>query len=110
MDFSLSEQQKMLQTAARQFLTDNCPKAFVRQMVTDERGYSQELWGKIAQLGWLGLVFPEKYGGARVISLTWWYFLRKWDELAFLAHFFLQWFSVGYLSYGRGLRSKKRSY
>jgi len=30
--------------------------------VTDPRT-SRELWKKMADLGWLGLVIPEKYGG-----------------------------------------------
>lgn len=29
----------------------------------DEKGYSPELWKNIADLGWLGLTFPEEYGG-----------------------------------------------
>jgi alkylation response protein AidB-like acyl-CoA dehydrogenase len=32
-------------------------------MMDDEKGYSPELWKKMAGLGWQGLVFPEQYGG-----------------------------------------------
>jgi alkylation response protein AidB-like acyl-CoA dehydrogenase len=32
-------------------------------MIEDEKGYSPDLWKKMADLGWQGLVFPEKYGG-----------------------------------------------
>ena len=32
-------------------------------MVQDEKGYSPELWRKMVELGWPGLIFPEKYGG-----------------------------------------------
>ncbi len=63
MDFDLNEQQEMLKTAARDFLSKECPKALVREMVQDERGYPPELWRKVAELGWLGLIFPEEYGG-----------------------------------------------
>ena len=63
MDYGLSEQQEMLKKTARDFLTTECPKSLVRQMVSDERGYPSELWHKMAELGWLGLAFPEKYGG-----------------------------------------------
>ena len=63
MDFDLSEDQKMLRTAARDFLEKECTKPFVREMEQDERGYSPELWSKMVQLGWLGLPFPESYGG-----------------------------------------------
>ena len=63
MDFDLNEQQEMLKTAARDFLSKECSKALVRDMVQDERGYPPELWRKMAELEWLGLIFPEEYGG-----------------------------------------------
>ena len=64
MNFELDEEQIMLKTSARDFLEKECPKKHVRAMMEDERGYSPELWKKIADLGWLGLTFPEEYGGA----------------------------------------------
>jgi alkylation response protein AidB-like acyl-CoA dehydrogenase len=30
----------------------------------DLAGYSPELWQKITELGWAGLMFPEQYGGS----------------------------------------------
>jgi len=62
----------MLQKAARDFLANECSKQFVRQMELDEKGYSPELWGKIAELGWLGLPFPESYdgGGGSLLDLV----------------------------------------
>lgn len=63
MDFGFSEEQDMLRTAAHDFLAENCPTTFVRQMMDDEKGYSPDLWNQMAQLGWLGLAFPEEYGG-----------------------------------------------
>jgi len=63
MDLSLSEEQEMLRKMARDFLTTECPKKLVREMEEDPRGYVPELWRKMAELGWQGLPFPEKYGG-----------------------------------------------
>ncbi len=63
MDFSLSEEQEMLKTMARSFLEKECPESFVRDIEEDDDGYSPEVWKKIADLGWLGLIYPEKYGG-----------------------------------------------
>jgi len=63
MDFELGEEQVMLKTAARDFLDNECPKKLVRDMMEDEKGYSPELWKKIADMGWLGLTFPEEYEG-----------------------------------------------
>ena len=72
MDLDLSEDQKMLQKTARDFLANECTKQFVRQMELDEKGYSPELWGKMAELGWLGLPFPESYdgGGGSLLDLV----------------------------------------
>jgi len=66
MEFSLNEEQEMLKTMARDFLEKECPKAHVRAMMDDEKGYSPELWQKMAEVGWLGLVLPEEYGGAEM--------------------------------------------
>ena len=63
-ELGLNEEQSMLKTMARDFLATETPKTFVRQMMDDEVGHSAELWKKMAELGWQGLVFPEEYGGA----------------------------------------------
>ncbi len=69
MDFALSEEQEMLRDSARGFLTKECPKTLVRQMETDEKGYSPNLWQGMADLGWMGLAFPEAYGGSGMTFL-----------------------------------------
>ncbi len=64
MDLALTEEQEMLKKWARDFLGNECPAALVRGMEEDEKGYSPNLWRKMANLGWMGLVIPEKYGGS----------------------------------------------
>src|SRR5262245_22117106 len=64
MDFGFNEEQEMLRQSARQFLEAECPSTYVRQMMEDERGYSEDQWKKMAELGWTGLIIPEEYGGA----------------------------------------------
>lgn len=63
MDFSFTEEQDMLRISARDFLAKECPKAKVRELGKDERGYDQQMWRRMAELGWIGLIFPEEYGG-----------------------------------------------
>jgi alkylation response protein AidB-like acyl-CoA dehydrogenase len=63
MDFGLSEEQEMLQRAAREFLTQECPPTFVRELLKDKEGFSRELHRKMAEQGWTGLLIPEAYGG-----------------------------------------------
>ncbi|MBA7650216.1 Acryloyl-CoA reductase (NADH) [subsurface metagenome] len=64
MDLGLSEEQEMLRTSARDFLQKECPKQLVKQLDESDEGYSPELWRKMAELGWMGLVLPEEYGGS----------------------------------------------
>jgi alkylation response protein AidB-like acyl-CoA dehydrogenase len=69
MDLNLSEEQKMLKDMACDFLTDKFPKAVVKEIEESESGYSPEVWKEMAELGWMGLVFPEEYGGAEMTFL-----------------------------------------
>ncbi len=64
MDIRLSEEQEMIRHSAHNFLTKNCPSSFVREMVTDEKGYTEELWKGMAELGWMGLIVPQEYEGS----------------------------------------------
>jgi alkylation response protein AidB-like acyl-CoA dehydrogenase len=63
MDLRFTEAQEILRKAARDFLTTECPKTLVRELEKSEKGYSPELWKKMAELGWMGLVIPEQYEG-----------------------------------------------
>lgn len=63
MDVGLNEEQELLKNSAREFLEKECPEAHVRAMEADEKGYSPELWRKIAELGWHGLMVPAEFGG-----------------------------------------------
>ena len=66
MDLGLSEAQQMLKNSAQEFLEAECPDTYVREMEDDERGYTAEMWQKLAEQGWLGLIIPEKYGGVEL--------------------------------------------
>ena len=66
MHLGLNEAQQMLKNSAQEFLEAECSKDYVREMEEDERGYTPELWQKLAEQGWLGLMIPEKYGGVEL--------------------------------------------
>ncbi len=63
-EYGLNEEQEMLKKMARDFFAKECPMTNVRKLMADETGFSPELWKKMSELGWLGLVFPEEYGGS----------------------------------------------
>jgi alkylation response protein AidB-like acyl-CoA dehydrogenase len=63
MDFGFSQEQELLRQTARSFLDKECASAFVRRMMDDPTGTTDEFWARLAELGWLGLVYPETHGG-----------------------------------------------
>src|SRR5947208_8921523 len=64
MDFGFNQGQEMLRKSARDFLADESPMTYVRRMMEDDRGFTDAQWKKMAELGWMGLILPERYGGA----------------------------------------------
>src|SRR2546428_3408054 len=64
MDFGFSPEQEMLRATARKFLENECTSGFVRARMEEPAGVTDEFWTKLAEQGWLGLVYPEEYGGA----------------------------------------------
>lgn len=63
MDVLFDETEEMLRRSTREMLEVESPPQLARDMESDPRGYSAELWTKMAALGWLGLAIPEQYGG-----------------------------------------------
>ncbi len=64
MNFSLTLEQNVLKETFSEFLSKECPFDTVKEIKSDDKGYSKRIWRKMAELGWLGLGFEEKYGGS----------------------------------------------
>src|SRR6202162_3333057 len=64
MDIGFSEEQEMLRETARLFLDDECPTQFVRRLMATEKAITAEFWKKLAEQGWLGILYPEEDGGS----------------------------------------------
>ena len=64
MNFGFTEEQEFLRTTAREFLEQQCPMTRVRELMEGDLGHDPALWKQMAELGWLGLLLPEEYGGA----------------------------------------------
>ena len=63
MNFDFSEEQKLLRTTARDYLDDRAPLALARSVLESEHPTSRDLWAGAAEMGWLGAVIPEPWGG-----------------------------------------------
>jgi alkylation response protein AidB-like acyl-CoA dehydrogenase len=63
MDVRYSDDQVEIARQARRFFENECPIDYVRTMFEDERGFTEDLWKKMAEMGWMGMLTPEDYGG-----------------------------------------------
>jgi acyl-CoA dehydrogenase len=65
MSLLLTEDQQILKRSAAEFVKKESPVARVRHYrdTHDALGFSRELWGKMAELGWPGILIPERFGG-----------------------------------------------
>jgi alkylation response protein AidB-like acyl-CoA dehydrogenase len=63
MDLEFTEEQQMVVDMTRAMLQEHCPSELVRLMEDDPKGYPDELWKQMGELGLNGLLIPESYGG-----------------------------------------------
>ena len=63
MNFGLSESQRILKENARKFLVSECPMTEVRRIMETADGYDAALYRRMADQGFTGIIFPERYGG-----------------------------------------------
>ncbi len=64
MNFDFSDDQKLLQKTAREYLSEHAPLSVCRAVLESDAGYSEAVWKGVAELGWLGTGIPEEFGGA----------------------------------------------
>ncbi len=75
MDFSLSEEQTLLQESIERFIQNDYPFTERQATLKSGIGFNPRHWRMFADLGWLGLPFPEEddgFGGAAVESVILW--------------------------------------
>src|SRR5215213_413910 len=63
MDFDLTEEQRLLRDSVDRLLADNYNFEKRRGYLAEPEGWSRALWSQYAELGLLGLPFPETHGG-----------------------------------------------
>jgi alkylation response protein AidB-like acyl-CoA dehydrogenase len=62
-DLGLTESEEMLRKTALDFMGRDAPKEIVQALQETDTGYTEELWKKVVEMGWLGVIIPEQYGG-----------------------------------------------
>lgn len=64
MNFDFSDDQRSLQQELRTYLTEASPVSRSRKTLEASAGIDRELWAEMAELGWLGIGIPERFGGS----------------------------------------------
>jgi alkylation response protein AidB-like acyl-CoA dehydrogenase len=64
MDIGFTEEQELLRDTARRFLESECDTQFVRRRMAEAAAVTDEFWQKLAEQGWLGIVYSEQEGGS----------------------------------------------
>jgi len=78
MDFELTSEHLMLKESAASFIKKDHSFDRIRELKNDPLGFSKDLWKKMADLGWMGFIFPEEYGG---LELDYGYVMVLLEEL-----------------------------
>ena len=68
MDLSLTEDQEMLKKVAADFVKAEVPAHQMTQWYKNKQTFQPQLIKKAAEMGWLGMMLPEEYGGAGVVD------------------------------------------
>ena len=63
MDFTLSDEQKLLKDSVDRFVAEKYGLDVRRALVASEDGFGRENWKTFAELGWLAIPFAEASGG-----------------------------------------------
>src|ERR1700761_5507252 len=63
MNFEFSDDQKQLRDEARRFLEAKSSSKAVRAVLEGPQPFDRDLWKGLAEMGFLGVVIPEAYGG-----------------------------------------------
>ena len=63
MNFGFNDEQELLRSTARKFFENECASETVRKLMDGPEGMTPDLWKKLAEQGWLGLIVPDEWGG-----------------------------------------------
>jgi alkylation response protein AidB-like acyl-CoA dehydrogenase len=63
LDLRLTESEEILKTTAINFLKRDIKKETLEALHDSDTGFNEDIWRKVCDMGWLGIITPEEYGG-----------------------------------------------
>ena len=69
MDLALTETQEEFKKVAEDFVKAEVPAHQMTQWYKNKQTFRPQLLKKAAEIGWLGMMLPEEYGGAGVSTM-----------------------------------------
>ena len=63
LDLKYNESEQILRKSALDFLKRDAPKEVVQVLQETDTGITDRLWKKVIDMGWMGIIIPEEYGG-----------------------------------------------
>jgi alkylation response protein AidB-like acyl-CoA dehydrogenase len=63
MNFEFTDDQRAIKRTAHDFLSARYKPETIRELAESERGFTDEQWRELAELGWPGVIVPEDHGG-----------------------------------------------
>ena len=63
MNFEFTDDQQAIKRTAREFLAARYKSEVMRALAEDERGFTDEQWREVVELGWPGVLVSEEHGG-----------------------------------------------
>jgi alkylation response protein AidB-like acyl-CoA dehydrogenase len=63
MNFDLTDDQRAIKQTANEFLASRYKPEVMRELAEGERGFTEEQWRELSELGWPGVMIPEDEGG-----------------------------------------------
>lgn len=88
MELGLNQEQEILRDTARNFMKRESPVESLRRLRDQNLPYDQEIWKRLAEMGWLGVTIPEEYGGASGSFLDLCILMEAMGEVCYSGPFF----------------------
>jgi alkylation response protein AidB-like acyl-CoA dehydrogenase len=89
MNFSLTDDQRMIQDSARTFLAEEAGADRRRKVLESPDGWDADLWKRLGgEMGWTGIMIPEEFGGAGLGAVELGLILEEMGRVLSVAPFF----------------------